>query len=192
MQAGACINITASNVNLVCSNGQIIGSGPYSGVPPFTYGIEISGASNVSVSGCSIRNFSYGIYAPSSSRLMIHDNNVSDQLPIEHIPQRARTTAASTPTCMTGSASTEGSLYLSRGASGNRVYNNTILRNQYYGVSVNSTGNTFLNNYVNSTPVSFYCSIGNGFKGSNIGSLEHVLQQHRLQLHAMQGHEHTC
>ena len=169
MQSGACINVTADDVHIMCSNGLITGSGPYSGVPPFTYGIEFSGASNDSVSGCIIKNFSYGIYAPSSEGLRIYDNNVSVNY-LSNIYLKGAHNSSVYSNFMSGSASTEGSLYITGNSTGNRVVNNTILRNQYYGISVNSTGNLFLVNHVNASPVSFYCSISGGLAGSNIGN----------------------
>ena len=169
IQSGACIAISASHVNLICNNGKLVGSGPYTGVPPFTYGIALTNADNVSISGCEVKNFSYGIYALSSSNLLIHDNNVSTDY-LSNIRFNGTRNSSVYSNLLSGSASPKGSLYLGDNSSGNRVYNNTVLRNQYYGIIVNSTGNLFLNNYVNATPVSFYCGAGNGFKGDNIAS----------------------
>ena len=61
------------------------------------------------------------------------------------------------------SSSVQGSLYLTNGTSGLTIINNTIRYNQYYGVAVNSSNNTFRNNLVNGTQYSFSCSVPNGF-----------------------------
>lgn len=169
IQSGACIDITASNVNLTCGSYGITGSGPYVDVPPFTYGIEVNGRSNVSVSGCTIRNFSYGIFAPSSSNLRISDSNLTTNY-ISNIYMNGTRNSSVHGNRLSGAASMQGSLYMGNGSAGNRIYNNTILRNQYYGMYVNSSGNEFLNNSINATPVSFYCVGGNGFKSSNMAN----------------------
>ena len=168
IQGGACITISANNVNLVCGAKPIIGSGPYAGVPPFTYGIEINGTSNVSISGCTIRNFSYGIYAPTSNSIVINDNNVSINY-MSNIFLNRTNNGMIYNNSMYGSVSQEGSLHLGKESTKNKIYNNTILRSMYYGISINASGNEFYSNYVNTTRVSFYCDGGNGLKENNTG-----------------------
>ncbi len=51
LSSGACINITSSNVELIGNSNMIKGSGPFVGIPPFTYGIEASNVRNVSITG---------------------------------------------------------------------------------------------------------------------------------------------
>ena len=75
--SGPCINITASNVKLVCNQNHISGSGPYLDTPPFTYGIMISKVSNVSIEDCQISNFSFGILSANSNHALILNNNIS-------------------------------------------------------------------------------------------------------------------
>ena len=65
--SGACIKVVSSNVRLEGNNNKLVGNGPYTGVPPFTYGIELSGVSNVTVTGFDIETFSYGIYVNNSA-----------------------------------------------------------------------------------------------------------------------------
>ena len=166
MQSGVCINITANDVSLSCGQQRVVGSGPYSGVPPYTYGIEVSGRSNVSISGCTVKNFSYGIYSTSSANVSISRSNITTNYLSNIYLSNTRGSDIS-DNRMSGSASMQGSLYISNGSEGNRFYNNTILRNQYYGIYVNSSLNTFIDNHVNTTPVSFYCNARYGFKTNN-------------------------
>jgi parallel beta-helix repeat protein len=166
VQSGACINITADNVNLACNQDKLIGSGPYASVPPFTYGIEVSSRSNVSISGCTVRNFSYGIYESSSRDTSISGSNATTNY-LSNIYLSNTSDSSVYDNILSGSASSQGSLYIGNGSTGDKIYNNTVLRSQYYGIAVNSSGNSFLNNSVNATPVSFYCGINHGFKDNN-------------------------
>ncbi|MDE1810640.1 MAG: right-handed parallel beta-helix repeat-containing protein, partial [Candidatus Micrarchaeota archaeon] len=51
-----------------------------------------------------------------------------------------------------------------------KVSNNTIQYNQYYGIKVNATGNSYLTNFLNGTPSAFYCSTSASFPGSSFVS----------------------
>ena len=68
-------------------------------------------------------------------------------------------------------ASAQGSVYITNDSMGNQFSNNTVKFNSVYGINVNSTGNNFTQNYISSTPTSFYCTNSNGFLQSNKGSL---------------------
>jgi hypothetical protein len=160
--SGACINVTASNVSISCNGNQVIGSGPFSGVPPFTYGILINGNKNVSVTGCSIENFSYGIFAVSSNALSIKDNNISVNY-ISNIYLSNVHYSNISNNYMSKSASIEGSIYLTNGTANTTIYNNTVLYNQFYGININASGNLFSNNLINGTQYSLICSPGNGY-----------------------------
>lgn len=160
--SGACINVTASNVNINCDNNELIGSGPLDGIPPFTYGIEVSGHENVSVTGCIVKNFSYGLYAISSQGLNISDNNLSVNY-MANIYLGGVHNSTVRNNYMSKSSSEQGSLYLTGNTSGTQIYNNTIRYNQFYGVSVNASNNTFIDNIMNGTQYSLKCSTPNGF-----------------------------
>ena len=75
--SGSCINITSSNVELNCNGNKISGSGPYTGVSPYSYGVMAYGAKNVSLVDCNIMNFSYGAYLFSVSGGKLYLNNIS-------------------------------------------------------------------------------------------------------------------
>ncbi len=167
--SGACINITASDVALVCNLHSIIGSGPYSGVPPFTYGVEISAHNNVSVSGCAIENFSYGVYAQDSSNVVVRNNNLTSNYLSDAYFSGTQNSIMSN-NLMSKASSTDGALYLANGSSNNLIYNNTIENNRVYGIGVNSTGNSYINNTLNYNPSSFHCGIANSFPGSSRAS----------------------
>ncbi|MGD0728954.1 MAG: NosD domain-containing protein [Candidatus Micrarchaeaceae archaeon] len=166
--SGACINITSDNVNLVCNSNKITGSGPFVGYAPFTYGIEIDGKQNVTISGCDVRNFSYGVFALSSQNINLITNNFSINY-VSNIYLNNTHQSAIYQNYLSRSSSTQGSLYLTNGTTGITVYNNTIQYDQYYGINVNSSNNVFKNNYINGTQYSFYCSAANGFVKSSLG-----------------------
>lgn len=160
--SGACIDVMSSDVNIVCNTNKLTGSGPFDGIPPYTYGIEIDGQNNVMINGCGVRNFSYGIFAISSSNVSITGSNLSmNYMANLYLNNTHNSTVANN--YLSKSSSTQGSVYLSNGTHTVSLLNNTVEYNQYYGIDVNSTNNTFQNNIVNSTPVAFYCSAPDSF-----------------------------
>jgi len=167
--SGTCMNITASNVSLICNGNSLTGTGPYGSKPPFTYGIAISGSSNVLVSGCSISNFSYGIFSHSSNNLSLKLNNVSRNVMAEIWLSNTSNSNVS-DNFLSKSLSREGALYLSNGSVNNIVLNNTIALDAFYGINVSSSGNKFVSNYLYGSPESFICSLEDGFVESNKGA----------------------
>lgn len=166
ISSGACINVTSSDVALVCNLHSIIGSGPYSGVPPFTYGVRINAQNNVTVSGCIIGNFSYGVYAQASSNVLIHNNNLTANYLSDAYFSGTQNSSISN-NFMSKASSPDGALYITEGSSNNLIYNNTIDNNRGYGIGVNSTGNNYINNTLNYNPSSFYCGVTYSFPGSS-------------------------
>jgi parallel beta-helix repeat protein len=168
MSSGSCLNITASNVQLSCNGYGIKGSGPYSGVGPFTYGIAVKG-SNVGITGCTIGNFSYGIYSmPGSSGLNIHNNTLSYNY-VSNIYMAGTGSSNVYLNNIYGSESNTGSVYITANSSGDAVYNNTIGKSAIKGIFINSTGNSFYNNKISSTPSAFECTAYAGLVKSNRG-----------------------
>jgi parallel beta-helix repeat protein len=163
--SGACISVNSSNVNIDCKGYSLRGSGPYSGVPPFSYGMMITG-NNVGLAYCSISNFSYGVYATPVAGLSIHDNNISSNYVSDLYLNNVQGAGVYKNTLLAASGS-QGSLYLTNGSSNNRIYNNTVNNYVNYGVNVNSTGNLFYDNNVNGNPSGFYCSALGGLSKSN-------------------------
>ncbi len=155
---GACINILASNVKISCGGNKLIGNGPFSAVLPFSYGIRISGASNVTVLDCQISNFSYGVASFSSSGVSVLASNISSNY-MSNIYFNATTNSTVKDNYLTRSLSWQGGLFLYNGSGNNLIQNNTVSHNQFYGVNVSSGGETFSNNKVNGTGAfGFYCS----------------------------------
>lgn len=170
ISGGACINVSASNVNIVCNGNRLTGSGPFDAIPPYTYAIQIIGQKNVNISGCIISNFSYGVYALNSRNINIMNSNLSINY-MSDIELNNTQNATVSRTYLSRSSSTQGALYLTNGTIGSRIENNTIQYNQYYGININSTPNMFFNNHLNGTQFSFYCSPAASFvKGSAAGS----------------------
>ncbi|HVC58206.1 MAG TPA: right-handed parallel beta-helix repeat-containing protein [Candidatus Acidoferrales bacterium] len=166
---GACINVTSDNVGVYCSNNKITGSGPFVNYSPFSYGVLINGRSNVSLVGCNIRNFSYGVYVSSSKGISVLNNNITQNY-ISELVMAATMNSSVANNFMSRASSGDGALLMTGGSSGNKVANNTIEYNQFYGIKVNSTGNSYFSNLVNGTPTSLYCSTPSSFPGTSTAS----------------------
>lgn len=169
IQSGACLNVTASNVQIICNGNGLYGSGPYVIVPPFTYGILASNVSNVSVEGCAIRNFSYGVYARSSRLLSISSSNVSSNY-VSNIWLQNSSDSVISSDVLSYNPSAFGSLRINGSSTNDTVSDSRLAYNAKVGIVVNATGNRFVNNTIRTTPVSFSCSGINGFKHSNYAS----------------------
>ncbi|MGC8730222.1 MAG: NosD domain-containing protein [Candidatus Micrarchaeia archaeon] len=163
---GTCIDITSDNVKLICNKNNIIGKGPYSSSPPYSYGILINGKSNVSVYGCQISNFSFGIFITNSSHINITNNNLTSDFMSGIVLENSSNANVST-NFISKSLSTLGAIYIGKNSSGNKFLQNTLFYNSQYGFNISSTGNRFVNNSVTQTPISFLCSGIYGFKDSN-------------------------
>ncbi len=166
IQEGACINVTSSNVSIICNGNGLYGSGPYVIVPPFTYGILVSNVENVSVHGCIIRNFSYGLYAGGARALSLTSSNLSRNYVSNVWLQNTSGSSIAFDT-LDYNPSQFGSLHISGNSTNNTVSGSTVRYNAELGVSVNSTGNLFSNDTVLDSPVSLYCSGASGFRQSN-------------------------
>ncbi|MGC8669845.1 MAG: right-handed parallel beta-helix repeat-containing protein [Candidatus Micrarchaeia archaeon] len=166
---GACININANNVAFVC-NGKIIrGAGPYVNVSPFTYGILVQGKKNVSIQGCNVYDFSYGAYINDSDFVKVENSNMSRNY-MENIYINDTRNSRFLGNRLDFSAGLRGSIYVASNSKNNTFENNTMLYNRYYGIYIGSSGNEYYDNYLNDTPVSFYCYGANGFTNSNKGA----------------------
>ncbi|HUY70386.1 MAG TPA: right-handed parallel beta-helix repeat-containing protein [Candidatus Baltobacteraceae bacterium] len=166
---GACINVTSDNVGVYCSNNRITGSGPFVNYSPFSYGVLINGRSNVSLVGCTIRNFSYGVYVSSSKGISVLNNNITQNY-ISELVMAGTMNSSVANNFMSRASSGNGALLITNGSTGNKVANNTIEYNQFYGINVNSTGNSYFSNLVNGTPISLFCSTQSSFPGTSTAS----------------------
>ncbi|MCL5430549.1 MAG: right-handed parallel beta-helix repeat-containing protein [Candidatus Marsarchaeota archaeon] len=164
-QQGSCINVTSSNVSVICNGMNIMGSGPFTNVSPYSYGIYASGIDNLSISGCTISNFSYGVYTGSVSHLdIIYDNLSTNYVLNAYLGNDTNSTV--TQSSIYNGTSPQGAIAVV-GGSGDLFSNNTLRFNNHYGFSVDSSGDRFINNIVSGSQVSFVCYAQNGFKDSN-------------------------
>ncbi len=167
--SGPCINISASNVKLVCNQNSITGSGPYLDTPPFTYGVQISNAMNVSVESCQINGFSFGILERNSTRSSIINDNVSQNF-ISNIRLENSSYNRISNNYLSKTASASGSVSLTNNSEKNILLNNVAQFDAEFGFVIGSKNNTFINNSFRGTPVSFYCIGDNGFVHNNLAS----------------------
>src|SRR5271157_276539 len=122
---GACITVSASNVKLVGNGNSVTGSGPYSGVAPYSYGIFIDRASNVTVTGFRVLRFSYDVYFNGSSGSAAIGNNFTKPT-ISGVYLRNSVNNTVADNYVSQSDSVQGGVSLGVGSNGNRVLNNTI------------------------------------------------------------------
>ncbi|MGC8651964.1 MAG: NosD domain-containing protein [Candidatus Micrarchaeia archaeon] len=168
ISSGACIAVDANNVNIVCNGNKLTGSGPYTNVPPYTYGIEAAGRDNITISGCYIKDFSYGVYLKDVSFASIVNSNISKNY-MNNVYIGNTTHSRILDSYLSYSAGTTGSIYVSNNSYENSIDNNTMLYNRYYGVYIGSGGNSYTHNYINGTPYSFYCRGAYGLANSSTG-----------------------
>ena len=162
---GACLVIASSGVKLIGNQYQIVGNGPYTDVPPFSYGIELRGASNANISSVYLARFSYDLFLNGSSDSVILSNNLTNAtLSGIYVVNSYNNTIRQND--VLHSQSTQGGIYVKSGR-GNSFINNTVSNNAYYGFSVNSTGNNFTQNIFSGNPADFVCNATSASKYSN-------------------------
>ena len=154
---GACISIMSRDVILVGNGNSIKGKGPYSAVPPFSYGIRIENASNVTVGHVSIDNFSFGIFADNMSNSELYSINSTKNI-LAGIYLNNSNNNKINDSRVLSTQSDMGGIYLLGGGS-NIFENDTSTGNQHYGIVINSTGNSFQNDKFTSNPVDLLCNI---------------------------------
>ena len=163
--SGTCIQIASSNVNINCHGYSLQGSGPYSGVPPFSYGIRII-ENGVSLTDCQISNFSYGVFAGPASNLNIYNDNISANYMSDLYLSNVQSSTIR-KNILLQTTSNQGALFITNGSINNNISNNTVHNTLNYGINVNASGNNFYNNLVTGAPSGFYCSVQNGLTKSN-------------------------
>ncbi len=162
----SCIEINSNNVQIECNKSYIKGSGPYVDIPPFTYGILLNKVNNVSINKCNIGYFSFGVFERSSTNTSITNSNVSNNY-ISNIRLNNSKYNNILNNYISKSESFGGAVSLLNNSTENKLINNFILFNAEYGFIINSTANSFINNTVSSTPISFYCSAADGIRNNN-------------------------
>jgi hypothetical protein len=165
--SGSCIQISTSNVNLTCSGNRITGSGPLDAVPPFTYGVYVHGDSNVTVNDCGVSNFSYGVFSIASKDIGVYSSNLSSNY-MANLYLNDTVSSTVSNNILARALSPQGSLFIANGSGADRVMNNTIAYNQFYGINVSSAGNLYSHNILNSTPqAAFYCTAASSYSSAS-------------------------
>lgn len=165
INSGACIDIRTSNVKLIGNGNNITGSGPYVATPPYTYGILVENATNVTVTGIGVSKFSYDIYLTGSVRSTISNSRVQNGT-ISGIYLLGSYHNTIENNSVTGVASKGGGIALQVGGN-NTVLNNIIQHNAYYGAVINSSGNTFAADTFLNNPIDTVCVGENGKSSAN-------------------------
>ncbi len=154
--SGSCLYVNSSNVAIICNGKSITGSGPFSNKTPYTYAIYASGKDNVTVSGCTLSEFSYGIAAVNSTDVRVAGNKIYNNT-MSGVYFSNTSSSSITGNKVSGTSSPQGAVYLGYGSAGNKVSNNTILSNGNIGINIYSSGENLYNNIINSTPNSLAC-----------------------------------
>jgi parallel beta-helix repeat protein len=163
---GPCIKINASSVWLVGNQHTITGNGPYTGVPPFSYGIEIQGGKNDTITNVKVLRFSYDLFLNGSSSSVIGLNNFT-QATLSGIYFLNSYNNTIEQNYIAGSVSRQGGIYLSSGGK-NRFLNNSVVNNYYYGIVINSSNNNFTHNNFGSNGADLVCNQNTAPKNTNI------------------------
>lgn len=162
---GSCITITSDNVKLIGNQYSITGNGPYTDLPPFSYGVEVRGASNVNISSILLSRFSYDMFLNGTTGSSIISNNLTQATLAGLYLTNANNNTVKRNT-VSRSQSNQGGIFVQSGG-GNKFLNNTIANNAYSGLVINSTGNTFSNNTFAGNPSDLACNQSSASRYSN-------------------------
>jgi parallel beta-helix repeat protein len=163
---GPCIDVKSSNVRLLGNGNSVTGSGPYSGVPPYSYGIYLDSVSNVTVTGFRVLRFSYDIYFNGTKGSTASGDNFTKPT-IAGVDLHESAGNNVTNNYVSQSDSSQGGIYLEAGSNNNLISNDTVSDNAYRGITVNSTGNQFSRINMLRNPVDIACGAGSVLRRSN-------------------------
>ncbi|MGC8662624.1 MAG: right-handed parallel beta-helix repeat-containing protein [Candidatus Micrarchaeia archaeon] len=163
---GSCINIRSNNVELIGNSNKLKGSGPYSGVPPFTYGIMAKNVNNITINSFGVTQFSFGIYFENVNNSIINNCNITKNT-MANIFLKNTSSINVENTLASVSTSSYGGINI-QGGGNNTFSNDTLYGNAYYGFFVNSTGNKFISDTLSNNLQDFACYENAGFSKSNI------------------------
>ena len=163
--SGSCLIISSNNVRINGNGNKIMGNGPFVQTPPFSYGVEIDGVSNVTVDNLNVSRFSYDIFLANATSSMV-SNNIALNGTISGVYLYGSSNNIVTNNKAFGAGSQAGGLGINAGGN-NTVSYNHIMYNAYYGAYVNSSGNKFLENNISSNPVDLFCSSSASLRKSN-------------------------
>ncbi|MGC8538531.1 MAG: NosD domain-containing protein [Candidatus Micrarchaeia archaeon] len=165
IKKGACITINASDVTLIGNLNMIKGSGPYVGIPPFTYAIYAKNVHNVSLQGLNLSSFSYGVYFYGVSNSTLMTSYIAKQTMSDILMNDSRMNKI-TNTTLGGVASKQGNIYIYSG--GSNLFSNDLINNSaYYGAVINSTGNKFYKDNFTDNTVDLICNLTAGLRNAN-------------------------
>ncbi len=162
----SCIVIKSNNVKFAGQGNLIHGIGPYLSVPPFSYGIDIAGVNNVSVSDVRVSNFSYGIAINTSSNINVSNDNASSDVVagIYLLNSYHNTINNNIVSFIQGK---EGAISV-QSSYDNNITRNNVHANAGTGFLLNGTGNKIANNTISNNPVDFQCSPTTGISNTNV------------------------
>ena len=164
-----CLNLTASGIQIDCNGESILGSGPYTLTPPYSYGIYAVGVSNITVEDCGIANFSYGIYASQDKDVVaVNDNITRNYVSSVFLSGTSGSTIAHSNILNTSTP--RGAVNVTAGSTDDLFSDDALKFNAYYGFVVQSSGNKFLNNSVVGSSFSFVCGVTDSYPSSNLAS----------------------
>ncbi len=162
--SGACITIAASDVTLNGRGHSITGSGPFSDVQPYSYGILLQGVSNVSVSNVTVSRFSYDVFMNSTNSSALSYSNFTNST-LSGLYMRASYNNSIADTGVHVSQSKQGGIYVASGG-GNSFSHDTVSGNAYYGLVLDASGNGFSNDVFSSNPVDLLCNASSAPTGA--------------------------
>jgi hypothetical protein len=162
----SCINIKSDSVILNCNNKTILGSGPYTDIPPFSYGIKINNQNNVVIYNCKVANFSYNTYINDSKNIKLYNNTLLYGY-VANLYLNNTLNSTFEKNNFVNSSSLYGSIIMIGNSNSNKFINNTLKDNTFIGFNVLSNKNTFINNYIVGSKESFLCSVSAGFPNNN-------------------------
>lgn len=170
---GSCITIDTNNVAVFCKNYSIIGSGPFAVSSNTTSAILINGATNVSIKGCQISKFSYGVKSYNSHYVNISNSNVSYNIVSNIYLNNTKHSNINNDT-LQGTKTNSSSLRITNNSLYNNITNNKLNGN-YWGIHINSKFNNYKNNRFGNTNISFSCSLKSGLYGTSNANLNTCL-----------------
>ncbi len=159
ISSGACIVVKSGNVKLTGSNVQLTGSGPFVNKPPFTYGILVENATNISIQGFNVTRFSYGIYLENASHVSLKNSVVGNSTMSDISISNAPFTAVSNDIVF-GASDPSGAILIGTGSNGTAITNSIIEFNAYYGTATYSTNTVFYGDTFLGNQVDMYCGAG--------------------------------
>lgn len=164
---GMCISVQSSNVELIGDQNKLTGSGPFAGVPPYTYGIYVGSYNNVTINGVGLSSFSYGIYLNGTTGSTLMFNNVTNVAMAGIFLDGASNNLVVNNT-VSNAASQSGAINLHM-SQNNRIFRDVIINNANYGLISNATNNTYQNDIFSNNPVDLFCPFLNtSFRNSNL------------------------